>query len=416
MGDERRTNPVSYGRATPSGNERRLNQGPRDAALGGSPFRLTLFGEIADEHNKEWLIDDFLGVGEMSCWYGFPGAAKSTLVGDAAAHVAAGKAWLGRAVHQGSVLVIAAERSGLVKRRLAAWRKHHGLDDIALGVLDGNSFDLLSNLDHAEHIVAHAGELAAHYECKIVWIIVDTKSQVMGGGNPNEDVDVLRLIGVLKYIQHRLGMPHLSLIDHVPYSSPERMKGSGALGGSIDASFLIKQAGGVRGITIGSKQPNDGPEELDIQFALLSVDVGKATNGKITKAPVVVARQAAAAATKPQAIRLSAEGQKVYAAYSRLLDARKAHAPPNVPGVRPGAKAVTLADLRDQAIAIGLYPHPEPTEPAARGRWLGARRKAWSRGLEAVQAAGMLRLEDGFLWDPRSPAKRNASDGQQDKT
>jgi hypothetical protein len=300
----------------------------------------------------------------------------------------------------------------LVKRRLAAWRKYHRLDGIALGVLDGGSFDLCSSLEHAAHVVAHGLELAELHECAVVWVIIDTKSQVMGAGNPNEDVDILQLVANLKYVQFHLGMPHLTIVDHVPYSSPERIRGSGALGGSIDASFLIKRIGAQRLMTIGSKEPNDGPEELDLRFSLKSVDLGQDKRGKATTAPVVVASATHPVSEKP-ASRLGGEGQKVYAAYGRLLDAGKSHAPPRVPGVGRGAKAVTLADLRDQAIALGVHPHPEPIDAVERKKWLAATRQAWSRGVKAVQAAGMLRLENGFVWDPRSSDKRGASDGDE---
>ena len=79
--------------------------GPRLAgpSVTQSSFRLTLFRDIAVEHHKVWTIDDIIAAGEVSCWYGFPGSAKSALVGDAAAHVAAGIPWFGRQVGQGGV-------------------------------------------------------------------------------------------------------------------------------------------------------------------------------------------------------------------------------------------------------------------------------------------------------------------------
>jgi AAA domain len=80
----------------------------------GLPF--TLFDDIKATP-KEWLTQDFLGVGEISCWYGSPGEGKSVLAEDHAMHVAAGMRWLDRKVKQGAVLYIALERAELVKRR-----------------------------------------------------------------------------------------------------------------------------------------------------------------------------------------------------------------------------------------------------------------------------------------------------------
>ena len=65
----------------------------------GLPF--TLFDDIKAT-SKEWLTQDFLGVGEISCWYGSPGEGKSVLAEDHALHVAAGMEWLDRKVKQGA--------------------------------------------------------------------------------------------------------------------------------------------------------------------------------------------------------------------------------------------------------------------------------------------------------------------------
>jgi hypothetical protein len=59
-----------------------------------------------------------------------------------------------------------------------------------------------------------------------------------------------------------------------------------------------------------------------------------------------------------------------------------------------------LADLREQAVSLGLNPHPEPTNPAERKKWLDSTRQAWARGMKEVQEARVLRLEAGFVWDP----------------
>ena len=89
----------------------------------------TLYRDIEAQPRKLWLVNDYLGVGELSCIFGAPGSCKSVLAGDLAAHVAAGRDWFGRRVQQGGVLYVAIERASLVKRRLAAFRNHHLVDE-----------------------------------------------------------------------------------------------------------------------------------------------------------------------------------------------------------------------------------------------------------------------------------------------
>lgn len=107
-------------------------------------LRLTLYNDIPAVSRKTWLVSGLLGDGEMSVVFGAPGSGKSVLVGDMAAHIAAGREWFGRRVAAGGVLYVAAERAELVKRRFAAFRIRHGEAELPLGVLDG-TIDLRSS-------------------------------------------------------------------------------------------------------------------------------------------------------------------------------------------------------------------------------------------------------------------------------
>ena len=93
------------------------------------PFKLAKDIKVTP---KQYLIEGFLGRHEVSAWYGPPDAGKSTVTIDAACHVAAGLLYCKRAVEQGAVLYVAAERGAIVKRRIKAWCKEHGRDDIPL--------------------------------------------------------------------------------------------------------------------------------------------------------------------------------------------------------------------------------------------------------------------------------------------
>jgi hypothetical protein len=365
-----------------------------------SPFKLTYFADIGEVHEKVWVIDDLIGADESSVWYGYPGCGKSVLAGDAGAHVAAGLPWFGRPVQQGAVLYIAAERAGLVKRRLAAWRKHHNVDGIPLAVLEG-VFDLCGPDHQAEAVVRAGHELARHSESRIVWVIIDTKAQVLAAGDPNSDRDIAAFMANTNLIRAGLGGPHITIVDHVPHSSPERMKGSGTLAGAVDGSFLIRKEGRLRSLTTGSKAPNDGPEDVEIRFDLQSVVLGVTALGKETTAPVVVPVDANAPGVAPSRTRsLTGPAQKIVAAFGRLLDADRSCPAPAVPGVRPGTRAVTLADLREMAFSLGIFAVPEPTDPEGRRKWRNGRNQAWNRGIEAVTKANALRLENDFVWNP----------------
>ncbi len=390
---------------------------PRSSAAVAEPdpehptwhFRVTPYSDIAEEHNKAWTIKGLFGSGEMSVVYGLPSCGKSVLMTDAACHVASGLEWFGHKVSEGVVLYLAAEREAVVKRRLAAWRKRHGVLDIPLVVVAGfyNLLDLRSG--HAEEI-GQIGQWYAEFVGKpVVWAIIDTKQQTMAGGDPNSDKDIGAFVDNIYQIQAALGC-HVTVIDHVPHGSPERLKGSGALAGASDGAWLVKKEGGARVLTIGSKPPNDAADDFELAFDLEGVVVGVNDDGEETTAPVVIEgrkapKQPDAAPSSRGRKQLPASAQKVMAAYGRLFDQGKDHPAPNLPGVRDGTRAVALNDLREQAYELGIGPPmPSPDEDdfiKLHKDWLRARRKAFADGIERLDRDGMMRFEQGFAWEVR---------------
>ncbi len=380
---------------------------PEPAARGqaaDSPFRVTDFGDIKPEQHKDWIVEDVLAAGELTVWYGFPGDGKSGLVGDAAAHVAAGLPWFGKPVQQRAVLIVAAERPALVRRRLRAWAKENKIEDrLPLAVVEG-AVDLVSSPAHADEIIRIGRAVEVRYKIKVGLVIIDPKAQVMGGGDPDRDKDINALAANVRRIQAGLDGAHVALVDHVPYGAPERMKGSGALPAAADGSFLIRKEskGTTRTMVIGSKAFNDGPEEFAIAFTLKSVEVGN-DKGKVTTAPIVV--PAAKPTTAHQRRSRSRTEQKIMAAYGRLVDEQKTYPAPPVPGVRLGTRAVTLADLREVATSLGIFSKPKPAADAdqkEQDKWRNGRDHAFTRGLEAATDpfGGELRLENEFVWAP----------------
>ena len=256
-----------------------------------------------------------------------------------------------------------------------------------------------------------AGEVRVRFDKPLVWIIIDTKAQVLAGGDPNSDQDIMALVGSVALMRDATGA-HVTIIDHVPHGDQDRLKGSGALAGAIDGSFLVKNADGDHKIGLGSKRPNDGPDELDVHFRLESVVIGTAGDGKETTAPVVVPADAQdviislgggpLAGNPRKGVKLKAAAQRVWLAWGRLMDeGRNCPAPPAL-GVRPGTRAVTHADLQAKTYELGLISDPEPPRGGDEHKiWQARRRQAWSRGHGELLELGFLRSENGLLWDPR---------------
>ncbi|HEV2605007.1 MAG TPA: bifunctional DNA primase/helicase [Microvirga sp.] len=264
------------------------NRNPAEAegvADAESAYAFTLFEDIEEAPRKAWMIDDMLGEAELTAWYGAPGCGKSVLAGDAACHVGAGLDWFGRPVTQGAVLYVAAERPRLVERRFAAWRKRHGIHKLPVAVVKG-SFNLCTTDVDTARIIATAVELERVTGFPVIWIIVDTKAQVLAGGDENGSRDMMALVANLMRLQNGT-RAHVTVVDHVPHMDPNRMRGHGALLGAVDATFRVSKNADHR--TLEIDKVNDGPDDVRLGFTLESVTLSiDPDTGKATTAPVVV--------------------------------------------------------------------------------------------------------------------------------
>jgi hypothetical protein len=249
--------------------------------------RLTFvtFADIEEHPRKCWLVQNFLGVGEMSALYGMPGTAKSALAGDLGSHVAAGLPWFGHQVSQGAVLYIAAERSAVVERRMAAWRLHHGIDDIPLGIVT-KTIDLRSNRKDADSVIDCCERLQKKFGQDPRLVLVDTVSRVLAGGDENAPRDMGALVANLAHVQEGTGA-HVLVIHHVPQGQL-RLRGHGSLLGSMDTTVSLEKSSSGS-VTATIDKNNDGPEGQTIAFRLKTIELHRdLENGDITTAPVVI--------------------------------------------------------------------------------------------------------------------------------
>jgi hypothetical protein len=240
-------------------------------------------------------VHDFLGAGEVSCWFGQPGAGKSTIAIDLACHVASGKAWMGRRVFTGAVLYVAAERLAVVLRRMAAFRKYHDEVDIPLAVIGGPA-DLRKGPDHANLIIEYANRLENEFGHPVRLIIIETVNRVLAGGNENDSADMGSLLNTLSLIQEATGA-HILTVHHTPIKE-KRLRGHSSLLGMCDTTVLVEKAGS--GYTAKIEKSNDGPSGEPVGWTVESIELYRdPETDEITCVPVVVPAAGATPSVNP---------------------------------------------------------------------------------------------------------------------
>jgi RecA-family ATPase len=259
------------------------------------------FSDLESMPTKSWLVKKFLGANELSCLYAPPSSCKSLLAADLAAHVAWGQDWMGRPVTQGGTLFVAIERTAVVMRRLAAFRRYHGVADLPLAVVSG-ALDLCAGKTAVMGIIECARRLEDESELKTALIVVDTVSRALAGNDENSSQAMGALVANILAIQEAT-KAHLLLTHHQPHEA-NRMRGHGALLAACDTTIQIEKNENSGAAII--KKSNDAAEGEKIFFNLESVELGPETT-----APVV--RQAdATPPARPDGPKLTKNQQTMY--------------------------------------------------------------------------------------------------------
>jgi hypothetical protein len=314
--------------------EREHKPGAGNGKDHGKGARFILFDQI-ENVPKTWLVEDFLGAGELSCWYGEPGSGKSVLAEDFGLHVAGGfPQWLGREITHGAVIYIALERPNLVKRRAVAFKIKHDVHGLPFAIVS-EAHDFRSPKT-ATLILQTVAEVEKATGEKVLLIILDTISRALCGGDENSPKDMGALIGTLGQIQEATGA-HMLLVHHVPHDV-ERMRGHGSLLGAMDTTTFVQKSTGVRTATV--IKANDSDEGQRVAFTLESVELA-AVGRKVFTAPVVVgSSDAPVSGARNGARKLNSNQQR----FVDILTTTAIEAPADIKGMDTVPSGVTVVD------------------------------------------------------------------------
>ncbi|MDH2354894.1 AAA family ATPase [Bradyrhizobium sp. SSUT112] len=327
-------------------------------------FQVTWFDDVNKSPAKDEIVKGVIGAGEFSLWVAKPGTAKSVLLCDIGCHIAAGLDWHGRKVKQGLTVFFAAERKGLTERRIAAWRKTHGVTGIPFAVV-GGKLDLTTGLIDAKALAAAIKGLEDKSGLPCRLIILDTVTRTFGSGDQNSSKDMQRFIQSADELTRATGS-HVAAIHHSGWVG-DRGKGAVDLDGAVDVSYGVSVIGKgpAKVFKLECTGANDGDEGDITSFRLDSVELGTDADGNVTTAPVVVQVDGA----KHDGSNLKGNTAKALDSLRRAIQEHGQCAPDGSPGFTDGVPTASRDEWREQFYADARAKEPDLKDATLRSRF-----------------------------------------------
>lgn len=261
-------------------------QGPAPGGAGPLPLiRMLSLEEVEALQPPKWLIDGLLPERCIAVPYGPPKVGKTFVVLSMALHIAAGKPWMGRRVQQGPVVYVAGEGVGGLSVRIKGMRAHYGIPaDIPFWVIPR-----AVNFRDAKAVAAlvEAVRHAARGE-DVALVVLDTLARAMPGVDENSAEEVGLVIAAADQVKHDLGATVMP-VHHAGKDVERGLRGSSAIHGALDVSFVIKAAGPNRVLLVNEDQKDAEPAP-PMAFRMEAVPVGI---GRTTLVPVQEEERAA---------------------------------------------------------------------------------------------------------------------------
>jgi hypothetical protein len=256
-----------------------------DATPGKTPrLFYELLDHVAPALDQQALIKDLLAVAAMSVLYGESNSGKTFVALSLAFCIAANLRWMGRAVHSGLVIYVAAEAGGGARKRLAALRVEYGAQargaPLALVPcpidLSGRGVDVQPLLDLMTQAVTKTGR-------PLVLVVIDTLSRAMGGGNENAPEDMTAFIKNVDRIRAAT-KAHVMVIHHSGKDRAKGARGHSSLRAATDTELEIADK------TILVTKQRDMEQGAPIGFDLKPLVIGHDSQGAPITSCVVVPR------------------------------------------------------------------------------------------------------------------------------
>ena len=185
------------------------------------------------------LVEGLISENSFCVMYGAPGSGKSFCALDIGLSIASGIPWQDKSTQQGSVLYIAGEGVGGLKRRVKAFQHHHRLDVMSSFLILHQAVNFRDETSE-QRLLRSIDRAGSNFNA----IFVDTVARALPGSDENSATDMGAFVDVCDRIRHHTGAAVIG-VHHSGKDINRGMRGSSALLGAVDTSIEVKNTDGV---------------------------------------------------------------------------------------------------------------------------------------------------------------------------
>jgi hypothetical protein len=247
-------------------------------------FTYSWFNDIEPAISTVDLIEDTFGQGQMSTIFGESNCGKTFFATDICYHIAIGKPWRGLKTEKKMVIYCALEGGHGIRNRIAALRKHNGITPSLPFIVIATSINMLNREADVKQLIATIKQAEQDCGMKAGFIVMDTLSRALAGGNENSPDDMGALVVNSDALREHTDA-HLCIIHHSGKDTAKGARGHSLLRAALDTEIEIERVGDISTATITKQREYEGGEEYG--FSLKGVELGVNQNGKMITSCVV---------------------------------------------------------------------------------------------------------------------------------
>lgn len=169
------------------------------------------------------IVKGLIEPGAFVLIYGPSQSGKSFFTADLSQHIATGEPWRGRRVQKSLVVYVASEAGASILRRFIAWREHRrpeALERVPLVVLTRGP-NLLATVEQTK-LCEDLDALQQQAGLTLGWVVFDTVSRSIPGGDENSTEDMTMVVGTADLIRERFN----SAVGAVHHTGKDATRGA----------------------------------------------------------------------------------------------------------------------------------------------------------------------------------------------